>query len=425
MNCFFDLQLSNSYSVLVIGAQNSGKTSLLEFLRTSLALPAHKQRPAPPDDGFDFALYTSTRVSSNFKSHYLETEMDDGERIGLTLWDSEGLEKNVVDLQIRELSSFIESKFEDTFNEETKVVRSPNARDTHIHCVFFILDPVRLDSKITATKKANEATNGVNFTNGKSYTQPASPGVPNCLDEDLDLQVLRMLQGKTTVVPVISKADTITTAHMDRLKRSVWDSLKKANLEPFEALGLDDGEGDDSDTSSSGERTPVKTKHDSRHFDERDEDDVLLRPQTTTADPSSGRHSSITSHLDSASSSSSNSPSHSRKTGQRSAQPHSRHSSSAYPPVQLSSQNKSTPYFPLSIISPDLDDPDIIGRAFPWGTADPYNPDHCDSVRLKEAVFREWRGELREASREIWYEAWRTSRLNRRERARTEVGIAR
>ena len=347
-------------------------------------------------------------VSPNFKPHYLETEID-GERIGLTLWDSEGLEKSIVDLQLRDISSFLESKFEDTFSEEMKVVRSPGVRDTHIHCVFLVLDPLRLDMNIAAAQKAKDA-NGT-FVNGRSFIHPPSPTVLSGLDEDLDLQVLRTLQGKTTVVPVISKADTITTAHMSHLKRLVWDSLKKANLDPLEALGLDDGEGD----------AESADENNNNHFDERDEDDAIrLRNHLDINRPKLDRHASMTSHLDSASSSSSSSPN--RKNNHK---PQSHQA----PPQRLSSQsrthsssglqpdtNTTTPYLPLSIISPDLYEPQIIGRKFPWGFADPYNAEHCDFQRLKEAVFKEWRGELREASRELWYEGWRTSRLNERER---------
>lgn len=61
--------------------------------------------------------------------------------MGLTIWDSEGLEKNVVDLQLREMSTFLEAKFEETFAEEMKVIRSPGVQDTHVHAVFLILDP--------------------------------------------------------------------------------------------------------------------------------------------------------------------------------------------------------------------------------------------------------------------------------------------
>jgi hypothetical protein len=62
-------------------------------------------------------------------------------------------------------------------------------------------------------------------------------------------------------------------------------------------------------------------------------------------------------------------------------------------------------YVPWSFISPDKysleakDGP--VGRQFPWGFADPYDPGHCDFVKLKDAVFAEWRSELREASREV------------------------
>lgn len=328
-----------------------------------------------------FAQQSTT--SGNFISHYLETEID-GERIGLTLWDSEGLDKSVVDLQLREMSSFLESKFEETFTEEMKVVRAPGVQDTHIHCAFLILDPVRLDKNIAAGKaRTNNGQNGAN-SNGKYSSGPRLIGG---LDEDLDLSVLRTLQGKTTVVPVISKADTITTAHMTYLKKTVWDSLRKANLDPLEALGLDDVEGD--------------SPRDSGRLDEKDEDEQ-------DSDGSAARSSPDALPIQSPENSSPQSMS--KRHSSSSIRQHKR---------QLSNDNMAAseemPYLPLSILSPDIYEPGVIGRKFPWGFADPYNVDHCDFVRLKEAVFSEWRGELREASRELWYEGWRTSRLKHRE----------
>lgn len=143
--------LTLSPSVLVVGAKNSGKTSLISFLRHSLALPATKQAtansssPNGPETSQPSTTYSASK--SSFTSHYLETEMD-GERVGLTLWDSAGLEKNIVDLQLREMAAFVESKFEETFVEEQKVMRSPGVKDSHIHCVFLVLDPVRLDANV-------------------------------------------------------------------------------------------------------------------------------------------------------------------------------------------------------------------------------------------------------------------------------------
>ncbi|KUI61990.1 Septin-4 [Cytospora mali] len=343
------------FNILIVGTRGAGKTSFLEFLKTALALPAKKRVKSTID-----AEENPNRAqpSGNFIPHFLESEID-GERVGLTLWDSEGLEKNVVDLQLREMSAFIESKFEDTFTEEMKVVRSPGVQDTHIHAVFLVLDPARLDRNISAAK--------VLAANGSSKYHPVGRLVGS-LDEDLDLQVLRILQGKTTVIPVISKADTITAKHMTVLKKTVWDSLKKANMDPLEVLGLEDDELESTPRSSRIPEESEDSEEDSDvGGDERDAGEDLPIQGNETPRPRSSKN------------------------------------------------QDENPFIPMSIISPDLYEPEVIGRQFPWGFADPYNEEHCDFSRLKESVFGEWRGELREASREQWYEGWRTSRLKQRD----------
>jgi septin family protein len=318
----------------------------------------------------------------------------DGERVGVTLWDSEGLEKNIVDFQLPIVTSFLESKFEDTFGEEQKVVRAPGVVDTHIHCVFLILDPVRLDSNIAeARKKSNVINVGSAIFGG--------------LDENLDLNVLRELQTRTTVIPVISKADTITGAHMRHLKKMVWDTIKRAKLDPLEALNLDL---DDEDTD---------------RLDERDEDEYA---QTSDNEGKAdvlnkilGRSSSeaARSIASSRSSSASQSPPTSPPNARRN---HSRKPSAMSASIQK--EDAETPFLPLSVISPDPYEPDVIGRKFPWGFADPYNPEHCDFVRLRESVFSEWRAELREASREQWYEGWRTNRLQKGNASRRQYATS-
>jgi septin family protein len=308
----------------------------------------------------------------------------------VTLWDSEGLEKNVVDFQLPTITSFLESKFEDTFSEEQKVVRAPGVRDTHVHCVFLILDPARLDANIAeARKRSNIVTVGSAIFGG--------------LDENLDINVLRELQSRTTVVPIISKADTITGAHMRYLKKTVWDTIKRAKLDPLEALSLDEYDEQDSDL-----------------LDERDEDAYAQSPIADKSDvlekilgrSSSEAARSITSaHSSSSQSSPSTSPnvqrSHSRKASAMSA--------------SIQNEDSESPFLPLSIISPDPYEPDVVGRKFPWGFADPYNAEHCDFERLRDSVFSEWRSELREASREQWYENWRTNRLQKGGSTRRQV----
>ncbi|KAI7164251.1 hypothetical protein KC352_g26362 [Hortaea werneckii] len=356
------------FNILVVGAKNSGKTSFLSFLRHSLAPNSNEQQ-------YNFALEGDSHVhhaKSSFTSHYLETELD-GERMGLTLWDSAGLEKHIIDLQTREMVAFVESKFEETFVEEQKVMRSPGARDTHIHCVFLVLDPVRLDSTV--------AMAGANHS-GKALL-PSVGG----LDDELDLPVLRALWGKTTVIPVIGKADTLTIGHIGFLKRAVWESVKEANLDPLEALDLegdDDEFEDDSDDDTSEPRTNGHSTH-----DETDDTDLESSSNERSAPlPKSARNS------------------------------HNRQSSIAA--TVTSAAGSELPYLPMSILSPDLYDlpPYVkpskntkIGRRLPWGFADPYNPEHCDFERLRDTIFADLRSDLRDLSRTRWYENWRTSRL--------------
>jgi septin family protein len=285
----------------------------------------------------------------------------DSERVGLTLWDSAGLEKSIVDLQLREMTSFIESKFEETFAEEQKVMRSPGFRDTHIHCVFLVLDPLRLDANIDG----------------------ALPGEGG-LDDGVEVQVLRALWEKTVVIPVIAKADTLTTKHMAHLKRAVWKSIRDNSMNPLDALELEDDEVDEY-----GEDSDVLV--------EEDEDDDPVE--------SDDQHSS------SSGSPSSSAGAKPKNPSKRSS--HVRHSS------QAGTATDEEPYIPLSVLSPDpytlpksgYAAESELSRVFPWGSASPLNPQHCDFPRLRASVFLEWRGDLRELSRTRWYEQWRTSRL--------------
>ncbi|CAG8898873.1 unnamed protein product [Penicillium egyptiacum] len=348
-----------SYNVLVIGARNSGKTSFLNFLRSALTMPAHKHPSRTPEEVEELERQTS--AWEGFTSQYLETEFD-GERVGLTLWDSVGLERNIADLQLRGVTGFLESKFEETLAEEMKVIRSPGARDTHIHCTFLLLDPMRLDENIAMAERA---------ANGTSKATDAP--VVGILDQNLDIQVLRTVLGKTTVVPVISKADTITSAHMSYLRKAVWNSLKQANIDPLEILTLEDQEEEYSSSESA------------------DEEEIL---ELETGDVSEAKES------ESATENAPGSPSQLSQGTRRS-----------------NASQAANQHVPFSILSPDPhslaagDKP--VGRRFPWGFADPYDPEHCDFVRLKDSVFSDWRSELREASRVVWYERWRTNRLNR------------
>lgn len=378
-NSFISLSSTNTklfISILITGAKGSGKTSFVKFLETTLALPPHKRTRGhtPPPHMHN---------ESPFTSSYVETDVE-GERVGVTLWDSQGLEKSIIDLQLRDLAAFVESKFEETFNQESRVVRTPGVKDTHIHCVLLLLDPARLD--VTMRSKDNYSTK-------KSLVGE---------DETLDLDVIRALEGKTTVIPIVAKADTLTAAHMTHLKRLVWSNVKHAKLDPLEALNLDDEDEDEDEDES----------EDSEALDGEFSSSESEIPKATRSPPR--KVTEDTNAEDSDTMGSTFSPV--RKT-----------SRAMLGPVSSKRTDSCTPaaeelFLPFSILSPDSHTTlGALTRVFPWGEADPCNPAHCDYIRLRECVFGDWRSDLRLTSREKWYENWRTSRLKRNTTSRIRV----
>ncbi|KAI5295210.1 hypothetical protein KEM52_002023 [Ascosphaera acerosa] len=317
------------FNILILGSKNSGKTSFANFLRLSF----ERSGFAPlPQSQLPRDLAPST-ANAGFEPTYIEGKIE-GEFVGITIWDSEAIEKSLIDIQLDAITRFLEDKFEDTFTEEMKVVRQPHSRDTHIHCAFLLLDPVRLDHSIKAS--ADKAKRG-----GKA----ALMQTPRILDEDVDLRTLATVASRTTVVPLISKADTVTAVHMTQLKKAVADCFKAAGLDPLEQLMDIEEEANLSNEDS-------------------DKDDA--------------------------------------------------------------EDNADVPILPMSVFSPDEETmppafTSPVGRYFPWGFADPHNTQHCDFQKVKEIVFEDWLADMRVISHDVWYEKWRTHRLNLSRRPRTRV----
>ncbi|PKI82986.1 hypothetical protein MVES_002844 [Malassezia vespertilionis] len=55
----------------------------------------------------------------------------------------------------------------------------------------------------------------------------------------------------------------------------------------------------------------------------------------------------------------------------------------------------------------------VLGRAYPWGTVEVENPEHCDSNRLRSALFGTHLNDLKEITHDFLYENYRTERLSR------------
>lgn len=113
------------FNILVIGFLGSGKTSFIRFLKDSLGDSkrirnvSQNNNEEAAEQSVEEDLTQPPHKTLGFERHYLEKEVD-GERVGLTIFDSEGFgprEQNIVDIQLSLLINFITGKYEETFAE--------------------------------------------------------------------------------------------------------------------------------------------------------------------------------------------------------------------------------------------------------------------------------------------------------------------
>lgn len=78
----------------------------------------------------------------------------------------------------------------------------------------------------------------------------------------------------------------------------------------------------------------------------------------------------------------------------------------------LRSQRK----IPFAVVGSDkiVSTPDgrqVRGRAYPWGTIEVDNEEHCDFVKLRQMLVRTHMEELKEHTNEVLYEKYRSEKL--------------
>lgn len=366
---------------------------------------------------------------------------------------------------MREIVRFLEDKFENRFSEETRIVRAPGiAGESIIHCVFLVLDPVRLDANMaTAAAKLRAALARQKAQGRRPADLKAQMQQPLGALNETDLMVFRIISRCSTVIPIIGKADTVTRMHMEYLKKAVRISLKRAGIDVLEKLSnpeeedeedevdvdeeMEDKGTDEIETGNSASEKDRSENSGPRTSEEWKSNSFDRPDSTSDATPSvSTEYTSLTSNN---ADGSQESRSDSGSKGERAIPTTKRLIKNTSDKMPKGStfkadfedkrdRNRSTGdrrgltsikgankcnELPLSVMSPD---PHIllsrgqgdssskppIGRHFPWGFADPNNPSHCDFLKLKESIFVEWRSDLITVCREVCYEKWRTSRLD-------------
>jgi len=199
-------------NLMVVGFRSLGKTSFIRMLFETLAVRRNsKEEPVLPASLFQSAESVRDAEEARTNELYsftLDIE-EEGEKISLTLVDSPGFVKDNelrLDVQVTEALRYIEAQFDHTLAEETKVKRNPKAQDSQIHaCLYFI----------------DNANNGLT---------------------EKDIRILKRLTARVNVIPVIAKADLLTTTQLANLKQAIKKDLKSQEIPVFDFPVDDDDE---------------------------------------------------------------------------------------------------------------------------------------------------------------------------------------
>eukprot|EP00794_Sanderia_malayensis_P018894 gene18894-20796_t len=185
------------FTLMVVGESGLGKSTLLNSLFLS-----DLYVNTPYQDA-------SLRLSRSMEVRESTCELKEGGvRLQLTIVDTPGFGDNVDNTDCwNAVIKYVDNKFEDFLNAESRVNRNV-VQDSRVHCCLYFIAPTGHGLK------------------------------------PLDIEFMKKLHGKVNIVPVIAKADTLTSEECARFKKTILKEIEDNNINiyRFPPLGDDDSE---------------------------------------------------------------------------------------------------------------------------------------------------------------------------------------
>lgn len=187
------------FNLMVIGESGLGKSTFINSL-------------------FLTELYNSSEFPGTFERKKKTTYVDStnvvlsekGVNLKLAIVDTPGFGDSIDNSNCwQPVVEYIEGKYEEYLNAESKVNRKLPIADQRIHCCLYFIAP------------------------GHTLKQ-------------LDIEVMKKLHDKVNLIPVIAKADTMTLDELKQFKSTVLNVINEHKIQIYEFPDLDD---DDIDTN--------------------------------------------------------------------------------------------------------------------------------------------------------------------------------
>lgn len=137
---------------------------------------------------------TSVEISTTSEDgeQYIE---EDEDSILLNLINVHGLGENLDDsICFEEITSYLEQQFDIVLAEETRIRRNPRFEDTRVHVALYFIEP-----------------------NGHGLNE-------------LDIELMKRVSRYTNVLPIISKADTLTKDELKSFRMNILNDIERFNV---------------------------------------------------------------------------------------------------------------------------------------------------------------------------------------------------
>ncbi|XP_062922644.1 septin-7-like [Mobula hypostoma] len=174
------------FTLLVVGESGLGKSTLINSLFLSELYS--KEYPGP-----------SLRIKKTVQVEHAKVQIrEGGVQLTLTVVDTPGFGDAVDNTNCwQPVVNYIDSRFEDFLNSESRVNRRQMA-DTRVHCCLY-------------------------------FIAPSGHGL-----KPLDIEFMKRLHEKVNIIPLIAKADTLTPEECQHFKKQIMKEIKEQKIKIYE-----------------------------------------------------------------------------------------------------------------------------------------------------------------------------------------------
>ncbi|SCU97648.1 LANO_0E16556g1_1 [Lachancea nothofagi CBS 11611] len=196
-----NLKRGINFTLMVVGESGCGRSTFVNTLCGQQVVDVSTTVMLPTD--------SSTQIDLQLREETVELEDDEGVKIQLNIIDTPGFGDSLDNSQnFNVISDYIRHQYDEILLEESRVRRNPRFKDGRVHCCLYLINPTGHGLKET------------------------------------DVELMKTLGPLVNVIPVISKADSLTPAELKLNKKLIMEDIDFYHLPiynfPFEESDISD-----------------------------------------------------------------------------------------------------------------------------------------------------------------------------------------